>query len=209
MSKKRLPEQTWQNRIVSHGEQPANQFLAHELNARRHPHSQRSVLRGSLDQVGWIEPVIVSHKSGKLLDGHARIEEALSSNEHTLVPFITVEVSDEEERIILATKDKITNLAEFDQDATLLLLDGLQADNQALDALLDQMKAETEPVAATESDGRKGLTKSRNAVVKLVVSVKEAGLIEQAIKASHIVNRGEALQDICRTYLNEKGQFDI
>lgn len=88
MAKAKTQENNWwSNRIVNYGEQPANQFLAHELNARRHPGKQRNALRGSLNAVGWVAPVIASKRTGKILDGHARVEEALSQGEDSPVPF--------------------------------------------------------------------------------------------------------------------------
>lgn len=139
MSKKRLPEQTWQNRIVSHGEQPANQFLAHELNARRHPGKQREALRGSLNAVGWVAPVIVSAQTGKILDGHARVEEALSQDENSLVPFVEVNVSEQEERTILATFDPITGLATYEQEGLDALLREVETGEVALQQMLSEL----------------------------------------------------------------------
>jgi hypothetical protein len=126
----------WKNRIVSHGEQPANQFLAHELNARRHPSKQRNALRGSLNDVGWIAPVIVSAKTGKILDGHARVEESLSQDENSLVPFIEVDVSENEERTILATFDPITGLAIYERESLDALLQEVNTSEMALQELL-------------------------------------------------------------------------
>jgi hypothetical protein len=139
MNKKRLPEQTWQNRIVSHGEQPANQFLAHELNARRHPGKQREALRGSLNAVGWVAPVIVSAQTGKILDGHARVEEALSQDENSHVPFIEVDVSESEELLILGTFDPITNQATYDKEALDNLLHSISTGEAGLQALLTEL----------------------------------------------------------------------
>ena len=117
-------QKAWNNRIVSSGSLPANQYLAHDLNARRHPGPQRDALRGSLDAVGWVAPVIVSVRSGKLLDGHARIEEALTKDDEQLIPYVEVDVSEAEERLILATYDPIGALATYDKQA----LDNLLAD---------------------------------------------------------------------------------
>ena len=111
MAKAKPQSIDWQNRIVEYGQQAADQFLAHDLNARRHPNAQRDALRGSLNAVGWIAPVIVSQRSGKLLDGHARIEEALSKDESALVPYVLVDVTEAEEAIILGTFDPITGMA--------------------------------------------------------------------------------------------------
>lgn len=104
----------WRNRIIESGELPADQFLAHPENARRHPARQREALRGSLDELGWIARVLVSARSGRVLDGHARIEEAITKNEAQLIPYDKLDVTEEEERKILGYFDPITGLAEYD-----------------------------------------------------------------------------------------------
>ncbi len=136
---KTQPQIDWKNRITQYGEQPANQFLAHELNARRHPARQRDALRGSLDAVGWVAPVIVSARSGKILDGHARVEEALSKNEHSPVPFVEVDVSENEERTILATFDPITGLATYEREALDALLREVDTGEAALQEMLSEL----------------------------------------------------------------------
>jgi len=136
MKKQKSSKSYWNNRIVSHGEQPANQFLAHELNARRHPGKQREALIGSLNEVGWVAPVIVSARTGKLLDGHARIEETLTKDENALVPFVKVDVSENEERTILASFDPITGLAIYDREALDILLREVNTGEAALQQML-------------------------------------------------------------------------
>lgn len=145
-------EAMWKNRIVEHGTAPANQFLAHELNARRHPGHQRESLRGSLNEIGWVAPVIVSAKTGKLLDGHARIEEALSRDENTEVPFIKVEVSEGEERLILASFDPITNQAYYDKEVLDALLREVSTGDAALQSLLSDLAKANELIPNDESE---------------------------------------------------------
>lgn len=115
------------------------------MNARRHPAKQREALRGSLDSLGWIAPVVVSAKTGKMLDGHARIEEALSRDEMMGVPFVEVEVSEDEERLILATLDPISALATYDKEALDSLLRDVATGNEAMQQLLADL-AETQGI---------------------------------------------------------------
>lgn len=131
----------WKNRIVGHGEQPANQFLAHESNARRHPAKQRDALRGSLNELGWVAPVIVSQRSGKILDGHARVEEALSKDENAIVPFVELDVSESEEKLIIVSYDPITLLADYDKEALDLLLQEVSTGDAGLQAMLAELAA--------------------------------------------------------------------
>jgi DNA modification methylase len=129
----------WANRIVSHGEKPASEFLPHEKNARRHPAKQQETLRGSLNTVGWVAPVIVSAKSGKILDGHARVEEALAKDKNQNVPYVEVDVTEKEERLILATFDPITGLATYDAELLGTLLRQVSTGDAAVKQLLSDL----------------------------------------------------------------------
>lgn len=93
------------------------------LNARRHPQRQRTALRAALDQLGWISTVVVNETTGHVLDGHARIEEAIAVGQ--TVPVLFVELDADEERVALATFDAITGLAVYDRDVFEELLSGL------------------------------------------------------------------------------------
>ena len=113
----------WKNRIIKFEMRAANTFAPNELNARLHPEQQRESLRASLNQVGWIAPVLENQSTGKLLDGHARIEESLARDENAQVPVIVLDVSEEEEKFILLTFDPIAAQAEYDQEILGYLLE--------------------------------------------------------------------------------------
>ena len=83
---------SWKNRIVGHGEQAAISFMANPLNWRIHPKAQREALTGVLSEVGWVQSVIVNRTTGNVIDGHARIEEALKLGDETPVPFVEVDL---------------------------------------------------------------------------------------------------------------------
>lgn len=134
----KVPTTDWRNRIVRYGEMPANQFQAHPFNARRHPNQQREALRGSFDVLGIIAPVLVN-KSGYLIDGHARIEECLSRDENMMIPFIEVDLDENEEAIALASYDFISSLAYYDKDNLNTLLSEIDTDNVALQSLLSDL----------------------------------------------------------------------
>lgn len=207
-------EAIWKNRIVEHGTAPANQFLAHELNARRHPGHQRDSLRGSLNQVGWVAPVIVSAKTGKLLDGHARIEEALTRDENTEVPFIKVDVSEGEERLILASFDPITNQAYYDKEVLDSLLREVATGDAALQSLLSDLAQTVGIVEADFSDAFDKLpTEDRAPFQQMTFTVtdQQAEAIRDALKQAPDVDPGEtgnensngnALAYICEAFIN-------
>ena len=91
-----------------------------------------------MDAVGWVDPVIVNQRTGQLVDGHARIEEALTAG-LTTVPVITIDVSEEEERLILATLDPVGALAQYDAAVLTDLVGLVSTQDNALRGLLDDL----------------------------------------------------------------------
>jgi hypothetical protein len=139
-------------RILSYGVQAASQFQANPYNWRLHPQHQRDVLRASLNSFGWIDAVIVNRRTGHILDGHARIEEALRLGEDTPVPYIEVDLSEEEERQVLAVKDPIAALAEADPFKFAELIDEIQPADEELAKFIGELAAETGANLLTEDD---------------------------------------------------------
>ncbi len=132
----------WQNRIKGYELVPVNQLQAHPYNARRHPAKQREALRGSLDTLGIIAPVIVNTTTGYCIDGHARIEEALTQDDNQSLPVIYVELSEAEEAQALASYDFITTMAEYDKDNLSVLFAMVQSDDERVQATMAGMAEE-------------------------------------------------------------------
>ncbi len=130
----------WRNRIVGHAEVPPGTLLAHPDNWRRHPAGQRRALQAALRDVGWVQDLVVNEATGRILDGHARVEEALARREPT-VPVTYVALDAGEERQVLATFDVIGTLAVPDPEALDALLAGLGPVDAGLRALLDGLAA--------------------------------------------------------------------
>jgi len=128
----------WRNRIVGSADVAPDQLLANPANWRRHPGPQRDAIRGSLSEVGWVRQVLVNVTTGHTVDGHARVEEALSKGEET-VPVLYVDLTEEEEALVLATLDPIAGLASRDDAALGALLEGISTQDAGLTALLEQI----------------------------------------------------------------------
>lgn len=126
----------WKSRIVGEGERPAIEFVANPSNFRLHPDSQRKALRGSLSDLGWIQRVIVNRTTGNLIDGHARVEEALLLGNDTPVPFTEVELSEEEEALALTLLDPISAEAETSRVKLEMLLQRTNSGNAAVQEFL-------------------------------------------------------------------------
>jgi DNA modification methylase len=138
MSTKQAPTVPWRSRIVGSGEEAPDQLVANPLNWRTHPGPQRDALRGSLDTVGWVATVLVNRRTGFVVDGHARVEEALSRHEAT-VPVLYVDLDPDEEALVLATLDPIGAMATADTAKLEELLAGITVDDAGLLALLGDM----------------------------------------------------------------------
>jgi hypothetical protein len=100
----------WRNRIVGQGTEAPEQLLANPRNWRVHGKTQQAALNGVLDEVGWVQQILVNQRTGHVVDGHLRVTLALRRNEPT-VPVIYVDLTEQEEALVLATLDPIGALA--------------------------------------------------------------------------------------------------
>lgn len=196
----------WRNRIVRTGEEAPDQLLANPKNWRIHPKHQQAALEGVLGDVGWVQQVIVNERTGHVVDGHLRVSLALRRDEPR-VPVVYVDLSEDEEALILATLDPITALAAMDREQLGDLLTDVHTSDAGLRALLTDLEAETAKAtfadAAPRHDSRDVLGQWREqGFVKVVIGPTDAGLFEEAMTATGIDVRSEALAEICRTYLN-------
>jgi len=132
----------WESRIVGHGEAAPSDLVGNPRNWRTHPKAQRDALAGVLDQVGWVQDVIVNRRTGYLVDGHARVAVAAQRGEAS-VPVVYVDLSEDEELLILATLDPLAAMAEADTEVLADLLADVTPGDSALAAMLDVLaKAE-------------------------------------------------------------------
>jgi hypothetical protein len=138
---------------VDQGEADPTQLLASPWNFRRHPGSQRDAMRGILSEVGWIQRVIVNRVTGHVVDGHLRIEEAISRGEAT-VPVTYVSLSEAEERLVLASFDPIGAMATADAERLEELLRDLNTGDAGLDALLDSLRVPDFLPVSMDEQGR-------------------------------------------------------
>lgn len=129
----------WRNRIVGHGEAPPEELLPNPLNWRAHPDSQRAAMSGVLGEVGWVQQVIRNRTTGRLIDGHLRVE--LARGRGVLVPFVEVELTEDEERLVLATLDPLASMARPDDKTLDMLLATITAQDADVQALIENISA--------------------------------------------------------------------
>jgi DNA modification methylase len=133
----------WRSRVVGFTEKPANQFTANAFNFRRHPVPQREAFRGLVSELGFAGAVLENKRTGNLIDGHLRIEEALSVDEHMMIPCVQVDLSEAEERLLLASYDPLSAMAEADKETLDLLLRDVSTGDAAVSEMLSKL-AESE-----------------------------------------------------------------
>ena len=146
MARKKTKASGWRNRIVGEGEESPDQLLANPRNWRIHPTRQQEAVTGILDQVGWVQRVVVNRRTGFLVDGHMRVSLALSREEPT-IPVVYVDLTPEEEELILASLDPSGDMAVKDVDKLRELVDSIEIPVEGTlrdmldESLLDAMKS--------------------------------------------------------------------
>lgn len=143
----------WKNRIVGYDLVVPSDVLANPANVRRHGGIQRDVMRGSLDELGFIAPIIINSRTDTLVDGHMRVEEAISQST-PVIPAVYVDLSPDEERLALAVLDPIGDLAVNDQERLDDLIASIVTDNGPLNALLASLSGEDVDSAPIHPPGR-------------------------------------------------------
>lgn len=107
---------SWSSNIVGESDVDPQALQANPLNHRRHTKRQIAALKRLMADIGWVQRVVVNRRSGKIVDGHARVALAIREKQST-VPVIYVDLDEQSERAALASYDAIGALAGVDTQA--------------------------------------------------------------------------------------------
>jgi len=116
----------------------AGQLRPHPKNWRTHPVAQQDALRGLLAEIGYADALLareLSDGSLELIDGHLRAE----LTPDVEVPVLILDLDEKEAAKLLALHDPLAGLAEPDSDALADLLEHVETENQAVQAVLEQI----------------------------------------------------------------------
>lgn len=128
------------NRIIGSGEEPLDSILFNPRNWRIHPLSQQDALKGVLEEVGWVQEVIINKRTGHLVDGHLRCQLAAREGAKT-IPVKYVDLSEDEEALVLATLDPIGAMAATDKQKLAEILSSVESDNEQVNRLIDDISS--------------------------------------------------------------------
>lgn len=204
----------WRSRIVKSGKIRASEIKPHPANPRRHPEAQQEVIAGSFDEIGQIAPIIINVNNDYLVDGEDRSHLALAQRGDVEVDAIWVNLTEDEHLKALAYLDASTGLAQYDAEMWISLVDSFETENAAIEDMLDAYRedAEIEALLAEANGGSPSAPRNlgeKSKTVMCVLYMPQLSIFEQALAATGLVNRGEAMAEICRNYLEQKGQFDF
>lgn len=109
--------------------------------------------------MGFVGEILVSRRSGRILDGHLRVAEAIRTGQ-AVVPVGWVDCrSDEDEAAILATHDPIGAMATADREKLAQLAEKAQVQADPLKLMLAGLSAQ--PAAAPPLTARTDLPRSQ------------------------------------------------
>lgn len=131
----------WRNRIVGSGFVDPAQLLANPRNARIHDLLQQRALLDVLRIIGWVSRVIVNKGTGFVVDGHLRVALALRYDQPE-VPVDYVDLSEEEEILVLKTFDSITEAASYDREKLRDLMETSKVESDHINRLLQKLADE-------------------------------------------------------------------
>lgn len=126
------------NRIIGSGIVPLDQILFNPRNWRVHPLNQQNALKGVLEEVGWVQEVIINQRTGHLVDGHLRCQLAAREGAKD-IPVKYVDLSEDEEALVLATIDPIAAMAVTDKQKLDELFRDIQSDNENVQRMIGEI----------------------------------------------------------------------
>jgi hypothetical protein len=128
----------FKNRIIESGIEKLDNILFNPRNWRIHPMNQQNALKGILEEVGYVQEVIINKRTGHLVDGHLRCQLAAREGEKE-IPVKYVDLSEEEEILVLSTIDPIGAMATTDKEKLDELFRDIHSDNENVQKLLTEI----------------------------------------------------------------------
>jgi ParB-like chromosome segregation protein Spo0J len=91
-----------------------------------------------LEEVGWVQQVIVNQRTGNLVDGHLRCQLAAREGNKT-IPVLYVDIDEAGEELVLATLDPIAAMAATDKAKLDELFQDINSDNENVQKMISEI----------------------------------------------------------------------
>lgn len=182
-------------------------------NWRVHPPAQREALQGVLEEVGWAGALLWNESTGRLVDGHLRLDVALRENRES-VPVLIGTWTEAQEKEILAILDPIAAMAEADSAQ----LDALLRDvNSGSAAVMDMLAGLAEDAGVIPSNWENAFSgvpdgdKAPFQQMTFTLHDSQAERVKEAIERAkdempdtdtNANSNGNALAYLCEVYLD-------
>jgi len=141
----------WQNLIAHRADVDPLELLPQEHNFRIHAQNQRQVTTASLDELGHVGDIIVNIRTGKIVNGHLRVELAIAEDQRT-VPVTYIDCDVATEQIILAFFDRVGAKAITDSERLRATIAQIDTGSSALQASLDDWVLSFKPKKAKQEE---------------------------------------------------------
>lgn len=195
VGKQRLPV-----RIVEIGSAAPEQLMPHPLNWRKHPQFQRDSLKAILQRIGWVQNVVVNRRTGRLIDGHLRVALAMEMQEPQ-VPVLYVDLSEEEEKVVLASLDPIGDYSTADLAVLTRLYESIAQGNE----VLRDVTADDDLLEFLQHEADTSINKTRGLGDHITITTGEPGEAEPVRPpdetAEHKAQACAGLNGICPWYV--------
>jgi hypothetical protein len=138
--------QPFRDRVIELRRVPARQIHGALWNWRTHPQAQKNALAGSIEELGFFDPLCVYEADdGRLvlIDGHLRrdlIDERIGPD--TLLPIIVIDFTEAEAKKANLVKDPLAAMAEVNSENLTQLLRSVETTDAALKAMLVGLAAQ-------------------------------------------------------------------
>lgn len=147
----------WKNRIVREALEEPEQLLANPYNNKIHTMVQQDATTALLETVGWVQRVLVNANTQHVVDGHMRILLAIKHHQKQ-IPVTYLDLTEDEEQLILLTLDPIGQMAAYDRNLTAQLMEQVSTDNAILQGVMNGIAEQNQIIApeAPEDFGEYG-----------------------------------------------------
>jgi hypothetical protein len=177
-------------------------LIANELNPYIHPANQAEAMTESFETLGVVEPIIVNSRNNHIVDGHLRVDLARQYGVMELAAYV-IELSEEEERIAIASLDPISELATTSKQKLAAVVDVLTARSlNHVAGLVERFGLRNESPSLESLRDKYGGTKAEDfyPVIRFTLSEDDAGIFSGLLQRMNGENESAKLLSLLRAY---------